>query len=300
MSLLHRKRRNNQDITEYLWCRDNVHIPPRDQQRGKNVKVLVRGRDVEGAVMSMQLMLQGATTTAGGGGRGFGAAAVAAAAPMDTSADFALAQAQIGETDLDGVDEVMMVEGYRVKVPHVLKRCVSIGHYEEVGVTSVADIRLNRESLKQITALFNIMDRDNSGYLDQKDFEIFPDQEKWRTLRLRFDESGDGRVDVVEFREGFKQHALRRPSNVYNLPPLETPLRTWLAELEKKVNEQVQELCLEAFKWYPDPSPAESPVKTTPPVPLPVTSPHRAATHTAVPAPGPMSTTPTTLNDGEL
>jgi len=84
----------------------------------------------------------------------------------------------------------MMVEGYRVKVPHVLKRCVSIGHYEEVGVTSVAgkrgfgtlfcstinnfitlsssDIRLNRESLKQITALFNIMDRDNSGYLDQK------------------------------------------------------------------------------------------------------------------------------------
>eukprot|EP00051_Salpingoeca_urceolata_P031536 m.11908 g.11908 ORF g.11908 m.11908 type:complete len:230 (+) comp4143_c0_seq1:57-746(+) len=116
----------------------------------------------------------------------------------------------------------------------------------------VTDVNLDETSLEQITKLFNRMDQTSDGHLTPADFVHFP--AKWATLRVEFDLTGDGKVSMDEFRECFKRHALKQPAAVTGLPAASTPLRLWIAEMERRVNLRIQETCAELFAWWANPA----------------------------------------------
>lgn len=112
------------------------------------------------------------------------------------------------------------------------------------------EIRLNEESMRQITDLFNIMDINSDGFLSTEDFERWDQVQKFRDLRLRFDTSGDGKVDIQEFREGIKKYALACPGYIRVLPDPSTPLYTWIKHINDVTNVMLQTVCAEIYQNY--------------------------------------------------
>lgn len=118
----------------------------------------------------------------------------------------------------------------------------------------IAGIALSEESTDQIIRLFKIIDKNSDGSLDVKDFQLTRDitgaqHKKWAELRDKFDFDGDGTVTLSEFRRGFKKMVLKLACTVVGTST-ELTIEGYLKELERYINEQVQELCRSAYLWY--------------------------------------------------
>jgi len=111
----------------------------------------------------------------------------------------------------------------------------------------------NEESIKQLKALFNLMDKDGNGTLDASDFAVMSKNPEtasfWDELKANFDSDGDESITFDEFCERVVSTVSERVS-VGSIPRKDWTWRQVIARLTEWGNWMIQEQCREIHDYF--------------------------------------------------
>jgi len=128
-----------------------------------------------------------------------------------------------------------------------------------LDTVNIGVLKLDVEAKSQIINLFNILDTDKNGKLEQADFELAAThgtisrsaaREKFFHLRAEMDYNDDGEINPEEFVRGLLKSVLKDPlSSMGATPSPSESIVTWILKLEAAANHGVKELCKRIHHW---------------------------------------------------